>query len=63
MAQLHPRVARIVEALEHEPGLTVSDLADRAGLPARHVAMLLWRMEDERLVVHEANRWFAVETG
>ncbi len=51
----------LVAALEADPGLTTAEAADRTGLPFRHAAVLLWRLEDAGAVVHEAHRWYPVE--
>jgi DNA-binding IclR family transcriptional regulator len=56
-----PRVRALVAALEADPGLTTAEAADRTGLPFRHAAVLLWRLEDAGAVVHEAHRWYPVE--
>ncbi len=53
-----PRVEQLLRVLEAEPGSTLRELAEATELPSRHLAMLLWRLEDDRLVVHEAHRWF-----
>jgi len=52
------RVARTLAALRAEPGLTHAELAARISLDARHVLFLLYRLEGDGLVLHEANRWF-----
>jgi DNA-binding IclR family transcriptional regulator len=53
-----PRVEQLLAVLDEHPGSTLRELAEATGLPARHLAMLLWRLEDDRRVVHEAHRWF-----
>ncbi len=55
-----PRVEQLLLVLDEEPGSTLPELADATGYARRHLAMLLWRLEEERLVVHEAHRWFRV---
>jgi DNA-binding MarR family transcriptional regulator len=52
------RRAAVLAALEEEPGLTLRDVADRCALDVRHAAMLLWRLEEDGLAVHEARRWY-----
>lgn len=54
-----PRVAQLLAVLEEHPGSTLRELAERTGIAPRHLAMLLWRLEDDRRVVHEAHRWFS----
>jgi len=51
----------VLEALGADPGLTLDDLAAATGIAARVLAPTLWRLEDERRVVHEGHRWFAAE--
>lgn len=53
-----PRVAQLLAVLDNHPGSTLRELSGHTGIPARHLAMLLWRLEDDRRVVHEAHRWF-----
>jgi len=53
------RADRLVAALEAEPGLTRTEAAGRLGLGARHVLFLLYRLEADGRVAHEANRWYA----
>ena len=53
------RRAAALEALRDEPGLTLQELAERLQLEVRRLAPVLWRMEDERAVVHEGRRWYA----
>lgn len=57
------RVERLAAALEAEPGLTHEEAAERVALGARHVLFLLYRLEADGAVVHEANRWYPVATG
>lgn len=52
------RPDRLLEALRAEPGLTHDELAERNGLSARHVLFLLYRLEADGRVGHEANRWY-----
>ncbi len=54
------RSAAALEALAADPGLRIDELADHLGLEIRRLAPLLWRMEEEGLVVHEGHRWFPV---
>jgi DNA-binding IclR family transcriptional regulator len=63
MTRTSERMAAIVAVLDAEPGLLTSELADRLGYNPERLAPLLWRMEDERLIVHEGRRWFAVPAG
>ena len=51
-------IRALVHALEDDPGLTARELADRIGLERRHVVLLLLRLEEHALVVHEGRRWF-----
>lgn len=51
----------ILAALREQPGETLTDLAAATGIASRVLAPTLWRLEDERRVVHEGHRWFAVE--
>ncbi len=44
--------------LRAEAGLTVGELADRTGYGTRLLHTLLWRLEDDGLVVHEGHRWY-----
>jgi len=53
-----PRVDQLLRVLEQHPGSTLRELAAQTGIAPRHLAMLLWRLEDDRRVVHEAHRWF-----
>jgi hypothetical protein len=53
-----PRVTAILAALDDEPGLTVGELAARTGRGTRLLHAVLWRLEDERRVIHEGNRWY-----
>jgi DNA-binding IclR family transcriptional regulator len=52
------RIERVVETLSREPGLTSQDLAERLDLTRRHASLLLLRLEETGLVVHEGRRWF-----
>jgi hypothetical protein len=52
------RVQRTLAALDAEPGLTHAELAERVALEPRHVLFLLYRLEGDRRVVHEASRWY-----
>ena len=54
------RRAAALAALEQDPGLRLDELADRLGLEVRRLAPVLWRMEEDGLVVHEARRWYPV---
>jgi DNA-binding IclR family transcriptional regulator len=54
------RSAAARAALDAEPGLRIDELAERLGLEVRRLAPLLWRMEEEGLVVHEGHRWYPV---
>jgi DNA-binding MarR family transcriptional regulator len=63
MSRTAERIATIVATLDAEPGLLTAELADRLGYDPQRLAPLLWRMEDERLIVHEGRRWFAVSDG
>ncbi len=60
MSRTAERIALIVATLDAEPGLLTSELAERLGYVPERLAPLLWRMEDERLIVHEGRRWFAM---
>ncbi|PTL58343.1 winged helix-turn-helix domain-containing protein [Paraconexibacter algicola] len=51
----------VLQALVDEPGATLEQLAAATGIAARVLAPTLWRLEEERRVVHEAHRWFATE--
>ena len=51
-------IRSLVHALEDDPGLTARELAERVGLARRHVVLLLLRLEEHALVVHEGRRWF-----
>src|SRR5919106_415386 len=42
-----------------EWGLTSPELAERVGFGRRHMSLLLLRLEEHGLVVHEGRRWFA----
>jgi len=57
------RAERLVAALEAEPGLTHQEAAERVALGARHVLFLLYRLEADGALVHEANRWYPVAGG
>jgi hypothetical protein len=52
------RIRAIAHELECEPGLTALQLADRVGLTRRQSVLLLLRLEEHGLVVHEGRRWF-----
>jgi predicted ArsR family transcriptional regulator len=52
------RPDRLVEALRAKAGLTHDELAERTGLTSRHVLFLLYRLEADGRVGHEANRWY-----
>lgn len=60
MSRTAERIAAIVATLDAELGLLTAELAERMGFVPQRLAPLLWRMEDEGLVVHEGRRWFAV---
>ena len=51
-------IRAITQALEDDPGLTARELSERVGLPRRHVVLLLLRLEEHALVVHEGRRWY-----
>lgn len=55
------RVEHLLGVLEEQPGSTLSELAEATELPKRQAAMLLWRLEEESRVVHEAHRWFLAQ--
>jgi hypothetical protein len=52
------RIRLIARMLEAEPGLTSPELAERVGFGRRHMSLLLLRLEEHGLVVHEGRRWF-----
>jgi len=52
------RIRAIAHVLECEPGLTALQVADRAGLTRRQSVLLLLRLEEHGLVIHEGRRWF-----
>jgi len=52
------RIERVVETLAREPGLTSPELAERLELSRRHASLLLLRLEETGLVLHEGRRWF-----
>ena len=52
------RIRLIARTLEHEPGLTSRELAERVGLGRRHMSLLLLRLEEHGHVVQEGRRWF-----
>jgi DNA-binding IclR family transcriptional regulator len=52
------RIRLIARTLEDEPGLTSPELAERVGFGRRHMSLLLLRLEEHGLVVHEGRRWF-----
>jgi hypothetical protein len=52
------RIRAIVHELDREPGLTALQVADRAGLTRRQSVLLLLRLEEHGLVLHEGRRWF-----
>jgi hypothetical protein len=52
------RIRLIARTLEDEPGLTSPELAERVGFGRRHMSLLLFRLEEHGLVVHEGRRWF-----
>jgi hypothetical protein len=52
------RIRLVARTLEDEPGLTSGELAERVGFGRRHMSLLLLRLEEHRLVVHEGRRWF-----
>jgi len=52
------RPERLLAALDAEPGLTHEEAAERLALGARHALFLLYRLEADGRVVHEANRWY-----
>jgi hypothetical protein len=53
------RIRMVARTLEHEPGLTSRELAERAALSRRHMSLLLLRLEEHGHVVREGRRWFA----
>lgn len=55
------RRAAVLAALAEDPGLDLGELSAATRLGLKQLAPLLWRMEDDGLVVHEGRRWFAVE--
>lgn len=57
------RADALVAALVAEPGLTHDEVAARLGLGPRHVLFLLYRLEGDGRVVHEANRWYPAVPG
>lgn len=63
MSRAAERAAAVVAVLDREPGLLLAEIVDRTGLDPRPLAPLLWRMEEQGLIVHEGRRWFAVEAG
>jgi hypothetical protein len=52
------RIRMIARTLEHEPGLTSPELAERVGFGRRHMSLLLLRLEEHGHVVHVGRRWF-----
>ena len=52
------RLRLIARTLEDEPGLTSPELAERVGFGRRHMSLVLLRLEEHGLVVHEGRRWF-----
>jgi hypothetical protein len=52
------RIRLIARTLEDEPGLTSPELAERVGFGRRHMSLVLLRLEEHGLVVHEGRRWF-----
>jgi hypothetical protein len=52
------RLRLIARTLEDEPGLTSPELAERVGFGRRHMSLLLLRLEEHGLVVHQGRRWF-----
>ena len=52
------RIRLIARTLEDHPGLTSAELAERVGYGRRHMSLLLLRLEEHGLVVHEGRRWF-----
>jgi DNA-binding IclR family transcriptional regulator len=56
-----PRARALLAALRADPGLTTAEAAEATGLPFRHAAVLLWRIEEAGAAVHEGHRWFPVE--
>jgi DNA-binding GntR family transcriptional regulator len=52
------RIRLIARTLEQHPGLTAAELAERIGFGRRHMSLLLLRLEEHGLVVHEGRRWF-----
>lgn len=57
------RPDRLIEELRADPGLTHSELSERTGLSSRHVLFLLYRLEADGRVGHEANRWYPSTPG
>jgi DNA-binding IclR family transcriptional regulator len=53
----------ILRALAAAPGLTHTELAAAVGLPVRHLAALLWALEEDGAVVHEGRRWYPAPGG
>lgn len=59
MSILNERKAAILAALQEDPGLLVTEIAERIGVEVRPLAPLLWRMEEDGQIEHEGRRWFA----
>jgi hypothetical protein len=57
-ARVLDRLRLIARMLEDEPGLTSPELAERVGFGRRHMSLVLLRLEEHGLVVHEGRRWF-----
>jgi DNA-binding IclR family transcriptional regulator len=54
------RRARVLGALEDDPGLTLAELEARTGVPLRVLFAVLHRLQEAGEVCHEANRWYPV---
>ena len=62
MSDERPRTARIVDALEEDPGLTYAEITARTGVDLRVAYAILERLRVEGRVVNEANRWYPTGT-
>jgi hypothetical protein len=52
------RIRLIARVLEDEPGLTSPEIAERVGVPRRHMSLVLLRLEEHGHVVKRGRRWF-----
>ena len=57
-ARVLERLRLFARTLEDEPGLTSPELAERVGFGRRNMSLLLFRLEEHGLVVHQGRRWF-----